>query len=60
MEAFIVSKLFYIACSTWLSLILWEIKAVGTSEKRGQGLIAELVQLPAHVPSCRAQKSVSE
>lgn len=33
METFIVSKLFYIAYSTWLFLIVWETKAVGTSEK---------------------------
>lgn len=31
METFIVSKLFYIAYSTWLSLVLGEMKAGSTS-----------------------------
>lgn len=61
METFIVSKLLYIAYSTWLSLMLWETKAVSTPEKGGQGLLAELVQLP-HVfpPAGRRSLSLNE
>lgn len=36
METLIVSKLFYVAYSTWLSLILWEMKAVGTSRSEAR------------------------